>query len=755
MIHVSNLKMSYKISTLILLLLSIDLQSQDIPASAMEILEQNPNLLDRLENDDFSQDFTNNEESLDFSVDELVPGAGPTKSNIFGMNYINSIPTSISATSDLPLSNDYVLTFGDKLKVIFTGSKKSIFTVQVNLDGTVLFPELGSVYVAGESFGDVKRKIRNMVDVSYVGVDVDLSVQSITARKINIIGAVKNPGTYLVSPFSTITSALAYSGGFEEYASLRNVKVIRGNEEFIFDLYDLLIFGSREGDVNIQQGDTIFISSTNNFINVRGQVKRPFIYQFKPDETIRDLINFAMGTDSVANENNIAVNHYSDGLEKIQTTEVSLEDDIALSNFKNPISVEVFTINSSTEFEVSVSGPVENVGNYKVSENSDLGSLIKELRFTNSVNPFIGVLQKGNYSKLFSLNDKSTQNLELSNNTEILFFGRESILDDSRLSANSRVMLNDYMLNVSYRGRTVLFPFFGSIEAIQVIDYLGLDTTDIDEFKTTLISPLDDLVVVDSFKNLKFKAKKYNSLSFRHLSDQTINVSVSGEAELPGNYILNSNTSLMDLYELIGGLSESADENIVVFKRASVREQNIKAIEESRRQLTEFFISNLQDGDNVQQEFVELLYYQIDEQDLGRISGDFGINSRDINNFFLQDGDSIFIPKKLSTVSVIGEVQNPSTFLHKPNLNIRSVINKAGGYKQFALKRSVYVIRANGEIERSRGIFQKNLKIYPGDTVVVPRDINIREDWITRVVPLTSILSNLAFSAAALDSLQE
>ena len=158
----------------------------------------------------------------------------------------------------------------------------------------------------------------------------------------------------------------------------------------------------------------------------------------------------------------------------------------------------------------------------------------------------------------------------------------------------------------------------------------------------------------------------------------------------------------------------------------------------------------MQDGDNVQQEFVELLYYQIDEQDLGRISGDFGINSRDINNFFLQDGDSIFIPKKLSTVSVIGEVQNPSTFLHKPNLNIRSVINKAGGYKQFALKRSVYVIRANGEIERSRGIFQKNLKIYPGDTVVVPRDINIREDWITRVVPLTSILSNLAFSAAAL-----
>ena len=86
---------------------------------------------------------------------------------------------------------------------------------------------------------------------------------------------------------------------------------------------------------------------------------------------------------------------------KIQTTEVSLEDDIALSNFKNPISVEVFTINSSTEFEVSVSGPVENVGNYKVSENSDLGSLIKERRFTNSVNPFIECCRKGIIQNFF------------------------------------------------------------------------------------------------------------------------------------------------------------------------------------------------------------------------------------------------------------------------------------------------------------------------------------------------------------------
>ena len=64
----------------------------------------------------------------------------------------------------------------------------------------------------------------------------------IPAKKINIIGAVKNPGTYIVSPFSTITSSLAYSGGFEDYASLRNIVVKRGQKEIIFDLYDFLLY---------------------------------------------------------------------------------------------------------------------------------------------------------------------------------------------------------------------------------------------------------------------------------------------------------------------------------------------------------------------------------------------------------------------------------------------------------------------------------------------------------------------------------
>ena len=49
--------------------------------------------------------------------------------NIFGFDFINSIPRSISSTSDLPVPVDYVISLGDKLKIILTGSKNALFIV--------------------------------------------------------------------------------------------------------------------------------------------------------------------------------------------------------------------------------------------------------------------------------------------------------------------------------------------------------------------------------------------------------------------------------------------------------------------------------------------------------------------------------------------------------------------------------------------------------------------------------------------------
>ena len=107
------------------------------------------------------------------------------------------------------------------------------------LDGSILFPELGPIQVAGP-FSQVNNTLQKLVSDSYIGVDINLSLKELSAKKITIVGAVKVPGMYVVNPFSTLTNA-CLCWWREEYASLRNIVLRKiDGTEIIFDLYDVL-----------------------------------------------------------------------------------------------------------------------------------------------------------------------------------------------------------------------------------------------------------------------------------------------------------------------------------------------------------------------------------------------------------------------------------------------------------------------------------------------------------------------------------
>ena len=158
-----------------------------------------------------------------------------TKGSKYGYSFFSTVPTSIAAVGDLPIPNNYRISLQDQFTVILSGSKEAIFDLDVKLDGTILFPELGSIFVVGETFEDVKLKLRNLIDQSYIGVQIDLSIKNLAAKKITIVGAVSSPGTYLVNPFSAISSTLAYS----EYIwiwNFKNIELLRNNG----DSYNLI-----------------------------------------------------------------------------------------------------------------------------------------------------------------------------------------------------------------------------------------------------------------------------------------------------------------------------------------------------------------------------------------------------------------------------------------------------------------------------------------------------------------------------------
>ena len=673
----------------------------------------------------------------------------------YGYDFFSSMPTSLTAVGDLPLPNDYIISLRDQFTVILTGSKDALFNLNVKLDGTILFPELGSVSVVGLSFKEVKEKLSQLIKQAYIGVNIDVSLQNLSAKKITIVGAVNTPGTYLVNPFSTITGALAYSGGISEIGSLRDIKLIRNNKEvFSFDLYDLLIKGNRSNDLTIEAGDTLLINAASQFVEITGAVKRPGIYEVLEGETINSLVDFALGFNQTANKSNISVSF----LDLNEASIVKKNVDTLDQNLQNALSVNVFNYVNEPSANILVQGAIEEPGFYNALKYRKLTDLINDLKFID-VYPWLAVLEQFDENKLikstvlFNLNDPNTYtSVELLPNSRIYFANIDTRSFD--VSETSRKLITEYELRLSHRQGTFRLPVYGKYSVSSFINLLGLDMSDVDDI-ATYVSPLKNIVVNDNYKNMQYIAEKYNTVNFRSPDNDLIEVSIRGAVDFPGTYVLNDDATIEDLYQLVGNFKNQAYLKGIILTRENIRARQIKSIEKSKEDLNKVILTSVQKGENIGDiNLIRALSETIEPENLGRLAGDFTPKSQGSINTILFDGDTIIVPKNPNAINVLGEVLNPIAFEYSKKLTITSAINQAGGYQQYADKRRIYVIKANGIVEKAnRNIFVRNVGLEPGDTIVVPRKIITTNPGLEALLPVTQILSDLAFSAAAIESL--
>ena len=676
----------------------------------------------------------------------------------YGYDFFTSMPTTITAVGDLPLPNDYKISLKDQFTVILSGSKESIFDLEVKLDGTILFPELGAISVVNETLGTVKDKLENLINQSYVGVKIDVSIKDLAAKKVTIVGAVKTPGTYLVNPFSTISSTLGYSGGISEIGTLRNITLKRINgETFSFDLYKLLINGDRSDDITVEAGDVIVVGPAEQFVNLSGEVKRPAIYETLANESLNDLIRYGLGFTDIANRTNLSLQ-----ILDIKSTSIrELKTDNLALTLNDVLSVEVNAYVNKNRTNVKVSGSVKEPGLYYLSEAATLKELIEKLEFIDTY-PWLAVIEKFDEkqlirsSTLFSLKDPTTyESIKLVPNSVIHFaniFDIDFVNDD--LSPESLQLIEDYTLTMSHKGTNYSLPVYGDFSVADLVMFLGIDMSNV-EVEATYISPLDDLIIKKDFREMQFTSSKYQNIYFRSPINDIIKVKISGAVDFPGTYSLKSDSTLSDLYELMGGFKSQAFLDGIILKRESVREQQVQAIESYRKEFNDYLLStSLESEENVDISALQLLFDSIDENNLGRVSGNFGPQTEAALKTVLFENDEIIVPKNPNVISVLGEVFSPSTFEFIDGASINDAINLSGGFNGSSDKSRVYVIKANGLIQKKdRNIFTGRIILEPGDTIVVPRKV-FRNNSVSRViVPITSILSDLAFSAAAIESL--
>ena len=398
-------------------------------------------------------------------------------------------------------------------------------------------------------------------------------------------------------------------------------------------------------------------------------------------------------------------------------------------------------------------------GFYPITKSENLEDVINKLEFID-VYPWLAVLEQfddDNLIKsvtLFNLKDFNTyRSVKVLPNSK-LFFANIDSRSYGPVSSMAKNLIADYDLKINHKQGTYSLPVFGRYDVKSFINYLGLDMSDVED-EATYISPLDSTVIKDDYKNMQFTAKKYNTISFRSPVNDLIRVTIRGAVDFPGTYTMNADSVINDLYALVGNFKSEAFLEGIIFTRQSVRNRQRQSIQKSREDLNEALLISTQKGENIGDiNVIRALSQTIEPENLGRIAGDFSPESLSSTNTILLDGDSIFVPRKPNTINVLGEVLNPIAFEFNKRATVRSSIDNAGGYQDYADKRKVYVIKASGVIEKAnRNIFTRNVKLEPGDTIVVPRKIITDNPGLEALLPVTQILSDLAFSAAAIESL--
>jgi protein involved in polysaccharide export with SLBB domain len=237
-------------------------------------------------------------------------------------------------------------------------------------------------------------------------------------------------------------------------------------------------------------------------------------------------------------------------------------------------------------------------------------------------------------------------------------------------------------------------------------------------------------------------------------------VTVLGQVNYPGTFNINRSERLSSLLRRAGGLTDVAYPYGAVFTRETVKEEERKGNERAARQIEDQIASLSTSGSNNPATSQAISYLVSMAQQVrnapvvGRVTVTVDpavLAVKPQLDIVLQPGDTIFIPKRPSSVTVSGEVLNPGSLQYRAGMSVQDYIDLAGGTTQTAEDDRTFVIRPDGSAmpARSNWLSFSDVSVPPGSTIVVPRDLRPFE-WTTFLRDTSQIFSQLAIAAASL-----
>ncbi len=724
----------------------------------------------------------------------------------FGYDLFAGVPSTFAPVTDVPVPTEYVIGPGDRIEVQLIGNSKGRYSLTVNRDGRINFPELGPVAVAGMRFEELKARIEQRVSEQMIGTQAVVTMGDLRSIRVFVLGEAERPGSYTVSGLSTITNALFASGGVRPIGSLRNIQLKRNGALVTrLDLYDLLLNGDTSNDVRLLPGDVIFIPPVGTTAGVTGEIRRPAIYELKGEATAADLLHLGGGLTPEADARLATINRIDERRDRVVL-------DVDLSNSQSRGTrlragdvLRIPAARPTYANAIQLKGHVHRPSAFQYRSGmrlTDVLPSIDELKPNADLN-YVLIRREQPGSRRVSAvsadleqawqSPTSDANPLLSPRDQVIVFdleaGRrqylEPIVEELKLQAISSepsrlvrvsgsvraegeyplepgmtvsdlVRAGGGLAEQAYSGEAELARYEIRDGRTRRTDVLKIDLARVlvgDPAADLLLGPFDTLVV-----------KQISEWSEREV------VRLEGEVRFPGEYPIARGETMRSLIARAGGLTSLGYPRGSIFTREYLKErerQQIAALTDRMRQDlgTLALQASQASGAAANQASETLAVGQALLSDLQAAEpvGRLVINLERVmaaepgssDDVVLRGGDRLRVPKRPQEVTVIGEVQNSTSHLFDPTLTRDDYLRMSGGTTQKADERRIYVVRANGSVESgsgSRWFRGGEGTIQPGDTIVVPLDAE-RMRPLPLWTAVTTIIFNLAVAVAAVGSM--
>ncbi len=615
----------------------------------------------------------------------------------FGYNFFDVGFSGIQPVMDVPVGPDYVLGPDDTLSIhIWNVPESSLnrsYISPVERDGTIFIPQVGSISVAGSTFAQVNQVLHAKLSSLLKRFDLHISMARLRTMKVFVVGEVIRPGAYEVSSLATASHSLYAACGPGKSGSLRHIQVVRENKTVAeLDFYEFLIRGDRSHDIRLQSGDTIVVPPIGPVAAVGGPVRRPAIFEMKDRTTLRELLELAGGLQPSADRSHAQIFRLEAGKKRV-ILDVSLETTSnggekpngpqAASLINDGDFVRITSIPIQIENAVTLSGAVRSPGPYEFKPG---------MRLMDLVTP-------------------------------------DQLLVDSYLDKAELVRTDPMTYETTVMPISLKEVFQGKQDNLE-------------------LRRLDKVVVATQVR-------------------LTQSISLSGEIKRPGLYAIESGERLSSVLKRAGGITARAFPQGLVLIRESVKRLQATELEKFVAAQKQRLISEAASYSagaapvpgQLSAQGGEAATLQIQLQALDQLANRLPIGRVVVKadtietlegsegDAVLEDGDQITIPIRPAVVNIIGAVRNPTTVLHREDLDLEDYVRQAGGFLSTAAEKEVYLVRANGGAE---GGYTRARIISVGDTIVVPEHIEPK----TRSLPLwqsiASIIGSTALAAAAI-----